>query len=222
MDDHLTLARTLYGEAKAYSVADAVAIGHTVMNRVAYPNWPVTVSEVCQQPWQYSCWNTGDPNRQRISRAAPGVTKWFDVCYETAAEILGGSPDPTYKATHYYAKSMKKPPYWVKGKTPCYETPGHYFFNDIDTKPPVTAVEALAAERPLSSTRTVKGGQVAGAAGIATAAAGVASEMAPALPVLNWVRDNLSVALIVLGVAVVGAVGYMVWARIDDRMKGHR
>lgn len=81
-------------------------------------------------------------------------------------------------------------------------------------------VAALDQRKPLNKSRTVRGSQVAGAAGGVATAAGVASQIAPALPVLNWVRDNLAFALIVLGVAVLSGVGYAVYARLDDRKKG--
>lgn len=75
---------------------------------------------------------------------------------------------------------------------------------------------------PLQATRTVKGAQVASLAATATTAAGVAAEVAPALPVLSWLRDNLGFALIVLGAVALIGVGVMVWARLDDRRKGLR
>lgn len=78
------------------------------------------------------------------------------------------------------------------------------------------------ARRPLTQSRTIRGGQIAGAAGAATTAAGVASQVAPALPVLDWVQENLAFALTLAGLAVLAGVGYMVWARLDDRRKGLR
>lgn len=83
-------------------------------------------------------------------------------------------------------------------------------------------VGALDQERPLNKSRTIKGSRVAGGAGAAATIAGITGQLTPAIPVLNWVRDNLSFALIVLGVAVLAGVGYAVYARLDDRKKGLR
>jgi hypothetical protein len=216
-----SLARTLYGEAKAYSEQDAYAIADVVMNRVNLPNWPSTVSRVCKQDYQFSCWNTGDPNRERIVSAARGDNAWFDKCYDIAkATVEGGPFGVTKRATHYCTPAVKAKTYWAKGKTPCDITAGHLFFNDIDTPPPSNATEALDQQRPLHKTRTVKGSQLAGAAGSIAAVTGVASELAPALPVLNWVRDNLPFALMAFGVIVLLGAGYAVYARWDDRQKG--
>lgn len=76
--------------------------------------------------------------------------------------------------------------------------------------------------KPLNRSRTVNGGRVAGTAGAVTTAVGVATQVAPALPVLEWVRDNLGLSLIVAGIAVLAGVGYMIWARYDDRRNNLR
>lgn len=133
-DDITTLARTLYGEARAKDEQDAYAIAHVIMNRVALRNWPGTVAAVCLQPYQFSCWNINDPNRDRILNASG---KWFDRCGEIALDVLTcRSTDATARSTHYHTPKVK--PNWSKGKTPVYKTRGHMFFNDIDTPPPTT------------------------------------------------------------------------------------
>lgn len=76
--------------------------------------------------------------------------------------------------------------------------------------------------KSLQASRTVKGGQVAAATGAAATVAGALETIAPALPVLDWARDNLATVLIVGGVIILAAVGYMIWARIDDRARGLR
>jgi len=52
----------------------------------------------------------------------------------------------------------------------------------------------------------------------------VIAEAAPAIPVLSalsqMVKDNALGFLIVLGVMVIFAAGYIAWARVDDRRKG--
>lgn len=87
-------------------------------------------------------------------------------------------------------------------------------------------VEVLEEAHPLSQSRTVRGGQVAAAGGtVALASAGVA-ELAPAVPVLGQfarvVENNATGALALLGLLTICAVGYMIYARIDDRQKGLR
>lgn len=214
------LARTLYGEAKANDPADALAIACVIRNRVVHKLWPDTFVGVCQQPWQFSCWNHNDPNRQRILAAEPGKP-WFDQCLAIARKILQNKPsDATSGATHYHARSTKRRPAWARGKKPCFETAGHVFFNDIDTPPPVTAREALDQERPITKTRTVAGARTAVVGGgILAAAAQAADAVSPLTGVVTTLAEYTPWILVV---ALLAGIGYMVWARIDDRNKGLR
>jgi N-acetylmuramoyl-L-alanine amidase len=145
MNDVDILARTLYGEAEPGDEADAIAIAWVVKNRMALRNWPDTAAKVCLQPKQFSCWNpepVGFPARlmkMKVDDTKAG--QWFAFCVETAEKVLAGEiPDPTKRATHYYATWLRKPPAWARGKSPTYSTPAgrftHLFFNDIDTPAP--------------------------------------------------------------------------------------
>lgn len=78
--------------------------------------------------------------------------------------------------------------------------------------------------KPLAKTRTMQGAKVTASAGAVAAASGVIAEAAPAIPVLqalsDMVKDNALGFLIVLGVMVIFAAGYIAWARAEDRKKG--
>jgi hypothetical protein len=74
--------------------------------------------------------------------------------------------------------------------------------------------------KPLRKDHQVQGASIAGVSGTVTVAAGIASQVAPALPVLDWFKDNLGFGLIVLGAAILAGVGYAVWARMQDRKRG--
>jgi hypothetical protein len=216
MNDLDILARTLYGEAKANSVQDAEAIADVILNRCNLPNWPDTPAKVCQQPWQFSCWNTNDPNRERILNASGD---WFNRCIEIA-ENATSSPDVTNRATHYCTPSVKNKTYWAKDKTPCYNTNGHLFFNDIDTPPPADATEALDQHRPLAKSRTIKGQQVVGAGTAGAALIEVGKQVTDAAQSVQSLVPYLDVAKwVFLGLILVG-VGITVYARLDDRKKG--
>lgn len=220
------LARTLYGEAEANDIDDAEAIAATVMNRVRWRNWPNTPADVCLQPWQFSCWNANDKNLSRIMAVTESDT-WFKTCIGIAVRAINGTlVDRTNGATHYYASYLDDrgaTPKWARGKTPSYtNTFGryvHYFFNDIDTPPPVTANDALEQDRPLSETRTVKGGQVAAAGGLLSIIGAAVEQISPAFPLI---QTALQYAPWVVGGMVLMGVGMVIWARIDDRAKGMR
>lgn len=211
-----TLARTLFGEAKANDTEDAVAIACVIVNRAKHKLWPDNISQVCLQPYQFSCWNANDPNRTRILNAKG---TWFAKCLKVARMAVDGDlADPTNGSTHYHTRAVK--PKWSKGKKPVYETAGHLFFNDIDTPAPKTAKEALDQKRPLKSTGTVKAAQVAAAGTVTVSAAAEAvQQLEPALPL---VQQLIQVApWLIIGLLLV-CMGYMVWRRIEDRKAGLR
>lgn len=211
------LTRTLYGEAKSGSVQDAQAIACVVLNRVHYRNWPNKIADVCLQPWQFSCWNHNDPNRDRIMKAKSG--KWFDRCRQIAEDAARGDlDDPTQQSTHYHTHAMGKPK-WAKKRWPVYNTPSHAFYNDIDTPPPKTAKQSLDQERPIASTRTAKSVAVAATATVAAPVIETMGQVAQAGSLIETIGD---LAPWVLGVIALAAIGYILYARIDDRRKGLR
>ena len=73
--------------------------------------------------------------------------------------------------------------------------------------------------KPITKTRTVQASQVAAGATVTGLAAEIVREAEPAIPLLRIVADA---APWVLGVVILAAIGWIVWARIDDRKKGLR
>lgn len=215
-------ARTLFGEAEAGNVEDARSIACVIKNRVNFPNWPDKIEEVCLQPWQFSCWNANDPNRVRIANASG---EWFNKCLEIAREAMSDDHvDITNFSTHYYATYVQIPR-WARKKTPVKEVRhrtgyAHIFFNNIDTVPPQTVIDALEQNRPLTQCGTVTAAKISGvaSAGIAGAAP-LLKDAAPAIPLLQKLADHAPTAVIVI--LAIG-IGYMVWRRIDDRNNGLR
>ncbi len=209
-----TLARTLYGEAKANDIQDATAIACVVMNRVALPNWPNDVEAVCIQPYQFSCWNTNDPNRARIFKASGA---WFNKCVEIAMKAVDHQlVDPTHGSTHYHTPAVK--PAWSRGKTPVFATGGHIFFNDIDTKPPATAKDALNQIKPIGSTDTMVATKIGGAASVGIGAVAQAVEtLEPALPLATILAKAAPWAIVaVLALVLL----YITWSRYQARKAG--
>lgn len=216
-EEHIdTLARTLYGEAKANDVTDATAIACVVMNRVELPNWPNDVESVCLQPYQFSCWNANDPNRTRIFKATR-ENHWFSRCLDLAADAVDGKlNDPTTRSTHYHTPAVK--PAWSRKRKPVYKTYGHLFYNDIDTPPPMNAAEALNQIKPVSQTKTIKTTKATAVVGIGIGAVAEAVQaVAPALPLaqkLVEVAPWAIVAVCALGFA------YIAWSRYQARKEG--
>lgn len=114
-DDLLVLARTIYGEARGERQQGREAVAEVVMNRRASNRYPNTVSGVCLDPSQFSCWNPTDPNRAKIIALEPNTgNSAFDQCFEVAQAALAGQIDHlSDKVLHYHADSISAPD-WVR------------------------------------------------------------------------------------------------------------
>lgn len=125
------LARTLYGEARGESVRGIEAVAAVVINRVRRAGWwGDSVETVCRKPWQFSCWNEGDPNRTRLEKVDES-DRVFRICVRIARRAIAGTlDDPTGGATHYHTRSIS--PAWAKALHPCAEIGGHLFYNDVE------------------------------------------------------------------------------------------
>ena len=138
----MTLARTMWGEARGErgEVDGMDAVAHVVLNRVRRATyWGRDVAEVCQKPWQFSCWNRNDPNLPQLLRVDATNSRFAQALASAEALITlarqdpdsRARADPTMGATHYYAARLPQPPRWAVGHAPCARIGAHLFFNDI-------------------------------------------------------------------------------------------
>ena len=134
-DDLLTLARTIYGEARSQKEPSAgrEAVAHVVMTRLAkkFRN-AKTITDVCRAKMQFSCWNSNDPNKPIIEAANRGLNPVFDQCFAFAEQVANGQlDDNTGGATHYYSETIARPN-WAK--PPAKQTTqigSHLFFKNV-------------------------------------------------------------------------------------------
>lgn len=130
------LARTLYGEARGEPVRGQEAVACVIVNRVRRAQrqggcwWGGTVEEVCLKPQQFSCWNEGDPNREKILAVQAG-DQTFDACVRIARRAVSGAlEDITQGATHYHTREST--PAWSRGRPVCAVIGRHLFYNTIE------------------------------------------------------------------------------------------
>ncbi|WP_207460161.1 cell wall hydrolase [Azospirillum sp. SYSU D00513] len=130
------LARTLWGEARGEPVRGIEAVAAVVMNRVARAQrrggwwWGDSVVAVCRKPYQFSCWNVGDPNRAKLL-AVTADDPVFAACLRVARRAVSGLlPDPTGGATHYHRAGIS--PAWARGHGPSAEIGHHLFYNSVE------------------------------------------------------------------------------------------
>lgn len=131
-EDILALAQTLWGEARGEDDEGMTAVCCTVINRFNSGKWYAgkTIEETCKKPWQYSCWNKNDPNRQKLLRLTYiELKRELDIIKKVTSGVY---EDITCGATHYYNPKVCSMPKWAVGKVPCYVHGNHLFFKDID------------------------------------------------------------------------------------------
>ena len=141
------LARTLWGEARGEGTAGMQAVAHVILNRVKIAQektkvesfgtseqerkksywWGNNVIQVCQKPYQFSCWNRSDPNFRKL-QALTEKDLYFATALRIARRVLiGATDDPTGGATHYHANNIT--PYWAVGEKPSAIIGRHIFYS---------------------------------------------------------------------------------------------
>jgi len=132
MSDILTVAKTMFGEARGEGITGMIAVGCVIRNRATHPRvrwWGVGWQGVCLAPFQFSCWNEKDPNRKlllAIEDVSP-PDPIFGLARAIAREVIDGlMPDITGGADHYHSIDVR--PNWAEGKTPTKRIRQHIFY----------------------------------------------------------------------------------------------
>ena len=121
----LCLAMNIYHEARGEPLAGQLAVGYSVMNRVADERYPNTICEVVHQArynhkCQYSWFCDGLPDTPSDSRAMlESIVLSKKIINGTATDISEG-------ATHYHAHYVN--PYWAVHMQPVLEVGDHLFY----------------------------------------------------------------------------------------------
>jgi spore germination cell wall hydrolase CwlJ-like protein len=105
-----TMARTLWAEARSEGRAGMQAVANVIMNRTKKPCWwGHDVVSVCRTPYQFSCWNRGDPNLPKLLKV-DGHDPAFVLALQIAEQAVAGKlPDITGGADSYANLSVCNP-----------------------------------------------------------------------------------------------------------------
>lgn len=97
------LARTIYAEARGEPFEGQVAVAWVIKNRSLdrRARWPRTVAEVCQQPKQFSCWNGGDKNYERMLAVTMEDQAFVRAVGIACLVLAGDIRDHARGANHY-------------------------------------------------------------------------------------------------------------------------
>ena len=106
------------------------AVASVVLNRVEVAQergkywWGNNIIQVCQKPYQFSCWN-GKKVKDLEHLLTVPQAKYAMLLAKTVRLL---SRDYVGYANHYHATWMKKKPYWAKGKKPVKVIGQHAFY----------------------------------------------------------------------------------------------
>lgn len=130
--DAEVLARTLYGEARGEGIAGMTAIAWVVVNRAKREGgrFPDTVTGVCKQLYQFSCWSKNDPNYQLCHAVTEADPSFALALYVSMAVLTGQISDTTGGADHYHAAAMKTYPGWAGRMRKTARIGGHIFYKE--------------------------------------------------------------------------------------------
>jgi spore germination cell wall hydrolase CwlJ-like protein len=100
------LTALLWGEARGEPIEGKLAVAWVVRNRVLDRRWPDNYEDVILQPWQFSCFLPGDPNRHSVLNALMASGNWGDAAwkecrYAAMGIISNWVRDMTKGANHY-------------------------------------------------------------------------------------------------------------------------
>lgn len=142
------LSRTMWAEARNQGYAGMYAVGCVVRNRSLNPRWwGHSIISVCLEPFQFSSWNAGDPNRAQLL-AVTSADPQFSKARTIASAIIGGGLDTTDNADSYYARDIP-PPSWCARATFTVQIGAHRFYR-VELPAPNTATPAQPYGDPLA------------------------------------------------------------------------
>lgn len=128
LEDYMTTARTVYGEARNQEWEGQLAVAFVILNRVRDGSrWADTPHGVCVAEWQFSAWNDGDPNLRRLAAATLQDAPFRRAFAATAVAFAMDRADPTDGANHYHHRDLD-PPSWADADAITARIGDHLFY----------------------------------------------------------------------------------------------
>jgi spore germination cell wall hydrolase CwlJ-like protein len=131
-----TLARTIFGEARGEPVEGMEAVASVILNRARISQkkgrywWGTGIIGVCQKPYQFSCWNKGDPSYHRLINVTADNIHFATALRIARRAVINALRDNTNGATHYHADYIA--PYWAQGERPVKTIGRHIFYKLVN------------------------------------------------------------------------------------------
>lgn len=130
-----TAVRTAYGEVRGEFRDGWQAFFNVLINRhladIHEDNkpdwWGESLHEVCLKPWQFSCWNAGDPNREKCVGLGRSSVEYLRLQAMLVQCLDGWLPNNVHLCTHYKVSGLPMPESWA-GLEPWGAIGRHTFF----------------------------------------------------------------------------------------------
>ena len=138
--DLITLALTIWAEARGEGRDGQRAVAWVIRNRYQQPGWwsrqrgddiaDDTITAVCRDPYQFSCWHPSDPQYPRLFLPATRERLDYLLARKVGEEVLAAPPeaDFTQGADHYCTKNVARYTRWARGRKPILTLGNHQFY----------------------------------------------------------------------------------------------
>ena len=124
-------AKTVWGEARGEGDVGMLAGASGIVNRASKKD--AHLADVCLKPFQFSCWNEGDPNKPAIEAIGPDDKSYRQALGAVLKAIdLPPGADQTRGATHYCHINSK--PWWAKKMKETATIYNHRFYIESNPK----------------------------------------------------------------------------------------
>jgi N-acetylmuramoyl-L-alanine amidase len=155
--DLVIMALTLHGEARGLDTEGQTKVAWVIRNRAQRFNLPFfagklvnhegAIEKVCRAPWQFSCWNEGDPNARLLNALLSEWNRYLerpyglDAEFKVASAVLEGIvEDITNGSDHYHTVAKPGwaptwPPVWAEVYGETSRDPGnkgHVFYSSLE------------------------------------------------------------------------------------------
>lgn len=137
----LLMAIALWGEARGEGPLGMLGVGRVIVHRAYGPDCLLpdvfqadggkAVKKVILRPWQFSCFNLNDPNRDKLLTPHKHEPEAWGLAVAVSTLILhGNTGDPTHGALNYLTKDLydsDKAPEWARAMRVTAEIGRHVF-----------------------------------------------------------------------------------------------
>jgi len=128
LQEHDLMVRTVWAEARNQSRLGQAAVAAVILNRVTSRTswWGNSIKDVCLKPWQFSCWNDNDPNRDKALALSKDELPYQDI--SQIVEYVMRGFDPTDGCDHYLVSSIADSVSWAVDAKPQVTIGDHTFY----------------------------------------------------------------------------------------------